>query len=155
MNTSSCASLVWPDIISICRINNPGQAYILETTNGEPIPILEIDEAKLQIGQRIIIHRIFVTEIIDKVIFHRDILQKFGFRLDLKRKTIKLDDEEIFLFIPSSPKLGDIRNTEDVVLLAWSDNRVDVILEILEAGVSLLIKNNEGYFDNQLVLQLN
>lgn len=73
-----------------------------------------------------------------------DIMKKHGFKVDLIGKTMKIDNEDIF--IPSSHELRQIRITSYVVLPAWSDNMVDVTIENADKGSSFLIDNNENYF---------
>lgn len=75
---------------------------ILGTANDQTIPVLAIHEAKLQIRQQTITHKVFIAEILDDVLFGLDIMY---------RNMIFIE-----LYNPTSNSLHQIRIGEDVVL---------------------------------------
>lgn len=67
------------------RVMKPKLTYIIETSNGETIPILRVHKDKFHIGRLLFNHNFFIM----------DIMQKSDFKLDLVGKTLKLEDETI------------------------------------------------------------
>ena len=50
IDTGSTHTIVRPNIVAHCKVHHPEKNYILETANGEAIPVQGIHEAKISLG---------------------------------------------------------------------------------------------------------
>lgn len=80
----SCSTIIRPDIPPLL-LNPPDKNYVLETANGEMIPVIVIS------------HKFFIADWLDAVLFGIEIMLIYWFKLKLEERILKITDDEIMM----------------------------------------------------------
>ncbi|KAJ8949819.1 hypothetical protein NQ318_000517 [Aromia moschata] len=133
----------------------------LETATGEQIPVHGELNVKIQLGSKIMYHRVLTADIRDYCILGLDILSKHGFVVDIKNRIIQIQNEEIVM----APKLQDYNQSrriiieEDIQIPQGSENiviaRLDGNGEGLSTGIVEASERNDGLLVARSLLQIN
>jgi len=94
VDTGTGFTIVRPDIVKRCRISDTGEKFILKTAGGDTMSVLEIHEAKIQLGQHEFNHLVLLANITDKVLMGLDLMRLHKFHLDLENSVIKTNRKE-------------------------------------------------------------
>ncbi|KAJ8914093.1 hypothetical protein NQ315_014289 [Exocentrus adspersus] len=121
LDTGSSHTIVKPNIVAHCRIQNTDEDYQLETANGEVIPVKGVHLAEICLGNSTFRQKVFVADITDDVLLGLNVMAEQNFILDLPQRVLKTNNEEIILNFPK------IRATEDVEIPPQSE----VVLEAI------------------------
>ncbi|KAJ8948844.1 hypothetical protein NQ318_013496 [Aromia moschata] len=125
----------------------------LETATGELIPVHGELNVKIQLGSKIIHHRILTADIRDDCILGLDILSKHGFVVDVKNRIIQIQNEEIVM----APKLQDYNKSrriiveEDIQIPQGSENIIIAKLDGNSEGLSIGMVEDSERYDGVLV----
>ncbi|KAJ8962167.1 hypothetical protein NQ318_018124 [Aromia moschata] len=142
IDTGATRTILRPDILP--KSSKELSRHVnLETATGELIPVHGELNVKIQLGSKIMYHRVLTADIRDDYILGLDILSKHGFVVDVKNKTIQIQNEEIVM----APKLQDYNKSrriiveEDIQIPQGSENIIIAKLDgnglstgIVEAG---------------------
>ncbi|KAJ8946066.1 hypothetical protein NQ318_009191 [Aromia moschata] len=133
----------------------------LETATGEQIPVHGELNVKIQLGSKIMYHRVLTADIRDDCILGLDILSKHGFVVDIKNRIIHIQNEEIVM----APKLQDYNQSrriiieEDIQIPQGSENiviaRLDGNGEGLSTGIVEARERNDGLLVARSLVQIN
>ncbi|KAJ8948954.1 hypothetical protein NQ318_022976 [Aromia moschata] len=133
----------------------------LETATGEQIPVHGELNVKIQLGSKIMYHRVLTADIRDDCILGLDILSKHGFVVDIKNRIIQIQNEEIVM----APKLQDYNQSrriiieEDIQIPQGSENiviaRLDGNGEGLSTGIVEARERNDGLLVARSLVQIN
>ncbi|KAJ8953812.1 hypothetical protein NQ318_006660 [Aromia moschata] len=133
----------------------------LETATGEQIPVHGELNVKIQLGSKIMYHRVLTADIRDNCILGLDILSKHGFVVDIKNRIIQIQNEEIVM----APKLQDYNQSrriiieEDIQIPQGSENiviaRLDGNGEGLSTGIVEARERNDGLLVARSLVQIN
>ncbi|KAJ8944075.1 hypothetical protein NQ318_005985 [Aromia moschata] len=132
----------------------------LETATGEQIPVHGELNVKIQLGSKIMYHRVLTADIRDDCILGLDILSKHGFVVDIKNRIIQIQNEEIVM----APKLQDYNQSrriiieEDIQIPQGSENiviaRLDGNGEGLSTGIVEARERNDGLLVARSLVQI-
>jgi hypothetical protein len=75
---------------------------ILKTATGEAARVLGEADVRLELGSVEVIHRVVVADIVDDFILGLDVMNKFGFVLDIKNRMLQTGNEEILLHLATT-----------------------------------------------------
>jgi hypothetical protein len=90
--------IVRPDVVeSLKNLQITGSDLILKTATGEAARVLGEADVRLELGSVEVIHRVVVADIVDDFILGLDVMNKFGFVLDIKNRMLQTGNEEISL----------------------------------------------------------
>lgn len=81
-----CLSIVVSNMIFTCRWDQTDKTYQPETANEVTIPILGSHLVEFKIGKQKVVNAVRIADILDDVIFGLDVMERVGFRLNLKKK---------------------------------------------------------------------
>ncbi|KAJ8957210.1 hypothetical protein NQ318_007772 [Aromia moschata] len=133
----------------------------LETATGEQIPVHGELNVKIQLGSKIMYHRVLTADIRDDCILGLDILSIHGFVVDIKNRIIQIQNEEIVM----APKLQDYNQSrriiieEDIQIPQGSENiviaRLDGNGEGLSTGIVEARERNDGLLVARSLVQIN
>ncbi|KAJ8956833.1 hypothetical protein NQ318_014247 [Aromia moschata] len=133
----------------------------LETATGEQIPVHGELNVKIQLGSKIMYHRVLTADIRDDCILGLDILSKHGFVVDIKNRIIQIQNEEIVM----APKLQHYNQSrriiieEDIQIPQGSENiviaRLDGNGEGLSTGIVEARERNDGLLVARSLVQIN
>ncbi|KAJ8959655.1 hypothetical protein NQ318_021843 [Aromia moschata] len=87
---------------------------------------------KIQLGSKIMYHRVLTADIRDDCILGLDILSKHGFVVDVKNKTIQIQNEEIVM----APKLQDYNKSRRII--------VEEDIQIPQGSENIIIAKLDG-----------
>ncbi|KAJ8911227.1 hypothetical protein NQ315_014939 [Exocentrus adspersus] len=129
LDTGSSHTIVKPNIVAHCRIQNTDEEYQLETANGEVIPIKGIHLAEIRLGNSTFRQKVFVADITDDVLLGLNVMAEQNFILDLPQRVLKTNNEEIILNFPKIRALPirTVKASEDVEIPPQSE----VVLEAI------------------------
>ncbi|KAJ3617280.1 hypothetical protein MTP99_007374 [Tenebrio molitor] len=82
---------------SLKNLQITGSDLILKTATGEAARVLGEADVRLELGSVEVIHRVVVADIVDDFILGLDVMNKFGFVLDIKNRMLQTGNEEISL----------------------------------------------------------
>jgi hypothetical protein len=94
-----------PEIVAGQPERKPSRLYVLQMASGEIIPILKEALVELTLGRGALKILVFVAEITDEFILGLDILRACDASVDLGRRILRLDQEEVSLWRPRSSRL--------------------------------------------------
>ncbi|KAJ8912994.1 hypothetical protein NQ315_002871, partial [Exocentrus adspersus] len=122
-------TIVKPNIVAHCRIQNTDEDYQLETANGEVIPVKGIHLAEIRLGNSTFRQKVFVADITDDVLLGLNVMAEQNFILDLPQRVLKTNNEEIILNFPKIRGLPirTVKASEDVEIPPQSE----VVLEAI------------------------
>ncbi|KAJ8947624.1 hypothetical protein NQ318_002636 [Aromia moschata] len=131
----------------------------LETATGEQIPVHGELNVKIQLGSKIMYHRVLTADIRDDCILGLDILSKHGFVVDIKNRIIQIQNEEIVM----APKLQDYNQSrriiieEDIQIPQGSENIIIAKLDGngLSTGIVEASERNDGLLVARSLVQMN
>ncbi|KAJ8937106.1 hypothetical protein NQ318_013064 [Aromia moschata] len=133
----------------------------LETATGELIPVHGELNVKIQLGSKIMYHRVLTADIRDDCILGLDILSKHGFAVDVKDRIIQIQNEKIVM----APKLQDYNQSrkivveEDIQISQGSESIVIAKLngngEGLSIGIVESCERNHGVLVTRSLVQMN
>ncbi|KAJ8946046.1 hypothetical protein NQ318_005524 [Aromia moschata] len=133
----------------------------LETATGEQIPVYGELNVKIQLGSKIMYHRVLTADIRDDCILGLDILSKHDFVVDIKNRIIQIQNEEIVM----APKLQDYNQSrriiveEDIQMPQGSENiiiaKLDGNGEGLSTGIVEANERNDGLLIARTLVQMN
>ncbi|KAJ8909425.1 hypothetical protein NQ315_003476 [Exocentrus adspersus] len=129
LDTGSSHTIVKPNIVAHCRIQNTDEDYQLETANGEVIPVKGIHLAEIRLGNSTFRQKVFVADITDDVLLGLNVMAEQNFILDLPQRVLKTNNEEIILNFPKIRALPirTVKASEDVEINPQSE----VVLEAI------------------------
>ncbi|KAJ8914234.1 hypothetical protein NQ315_003598 [Exocentrus adspersus] len=129
LDTGSSHTIVKPNIVAHCRIQNTDEEYQLETANGEAIPVKGIHLAEIRLGNSTFRQEVFVADITDDVLLGLNVMAEQNFILDLPQRVLKTNNEEIILNFPKIRALPTqtVKAIEDVEIPPQSE----VVLEAI------------------------
>ncbi|KAJ8910597.1 hypothetical protein NQ315_003967 [Exocentrus adspersus] len=129
LDTGSSYTIVKPNIVAHCRIQNTDEEYQLETANGEVIPVKGIHLAEIRLGNSTFRQEVFVADITDDVLLGLNVMAEQNFILDLPQRVLKTNSEEIILNFPKIRALPTrtVKAIEDVEIPPQSE----VVLEAI------------------------
>ncbi|KAJ8914274.1 hypothetical protein NQ315_011007 [Exocentrus adspersus] len=129
LDTGSSHTIVKPNIVAHCRIQNTDEDYQLETANGEVIPVKGIHLAEIRLGNSTFRQKVFVADITDDVLLGLNVMAEQNFILDLPQRVLKTNNEEIILNFPKIRALPirTVKASEDVEIPPQSE----VVLEAI------------------------
>ncbi|KAJ8909303.1 hypothetical protein NQ315_011629 [Exocentrus adspersus] len=96
VDTGSSHTIVRPNIVAHCKMQDTEEKYLLETARGEAIPVKGVHLAEIKIGKKTFKQKVFVADITDDVLLGLDVMSK-DFLLDLPRGIMKINNEEVHL----------------------------------------------------------
>ncbi|KAJ8910227.1 hypothetical protein NQ315_015919 [Exocentrus adspersus] len=96
VDTGSSHTIVRPNIVAHCKMQDTEEKYLLETARGEAIPVKGVHLAEIKIGKKKFKQKVFVADITDDVLLGLDVMSK-DFLLDLPRGIMKINNEEVHL----------------------------------------------------------
>ncbi|KAJ8911778.1 hypothetical protein NQ315_008831 [Exocentrus adspersus] len=116
LDTGSSHTVVKPNIVAHCRVQNTDEDYQLETANGEVIPVKGIHLAEIRLGNSTFKQKVFVADITDDVLLGLNVMAEQNFILDLPQRVLKTNNEEIILNFPKIRALPiqTVKASEDV-----------------------------------------
>ncbi|KAJ8944187.1 hypothetical protein NQ318_016168, partial [Aromia moschata] len=165
IDTGATRTILRPDILP--KSSKELSRHVkLETATGELIPVHGELNVKIQLGSKIMYHRVLTADIRDDCILGLDILSKHGFVVDVKNKSIQIQNEEIVM----APKLQDYNKSrriiveEDIQIPQGSEN-ISIaklvgnglstgIVEASERNDGLLIARSLVQMDNQIPVRI-
>ncbi|KAJ8913275.1 hypothetical protein NQ315_012893 [Exocentrus adspersus] len=123
LDTGSSHTIVKPNIVAHCRIQNTDEEYQLETANGEVIPVKGIHLAEIRLGNSTFRQEVFVADITDDVLLGLNVMAEQNFILDLPQRVLKTNNEEIILNFPKIRALPTrtVKAIEDVEIPPQSE----------------------------------
>ncbi|KAJ8911365.1 hypothetical protein NQ315_011658 [Exocentrus adspersus] len=129
LDTGSSHTIVKPNIVAHCRIQNTDEDYQLETANGEVIPVKGVHLAEIRLGNSTFRQKVFVADITDDVLLGLNVMAEQNFILDLPQRVLKTNNEEIILNFPKIRALPirTVKASEDVEIPPQSE----VVLEAI------------------------
>ncbi|KAJ8915667.1 hypothetical protein NQ315_000599 [Exocentrus adspersus] len=129
LDTGSSHTIVNPNIVAHCRIQNTDEDYQLETANGEVIPVKGVHLAEIRLGNSTFRQKVFVADITDDVLLGLNVMAEQNFILDLPQRVLKTNNEEIILNFPKIRALPirTVKAIEDVEIPPQSE----VVLEAI------------------------
>ncbi|KAJ8914139.1 hypothetical protein NQ315_016217 [Exocentrus adspersus] len=129
LDTGSSHTIVKPNIVAHCRIQNTDEDYQLETANGEVIPVKGVHLAEIRLGNSTFRQKVFVADITDDVLLGLNVMAEQNFILDLPQRVLKTNNEEIILNFPKIRALPirTVKAIEDVEIPPQSE----VVLEAI------------------------
>ncbi|KAJ8949446.1 hypothetical protein NQ318_007547 [Aromia moschata] len=160
IDTGATRTILRPDILP--KSSKELSRHVkLETATGELIPVHGELNVKIQLGSKIMYHRVLTADIRDDCILGLDILSKHGFVVDVKNKTIQIQNEEIVM----APKLQDYNKSrriiveEDIQIPQGSENiiiaKLDGNGEGLSTGIVEASERNDGLLVARSLVQIN
>ncbi|KAJ8936589.1 hypothetical protein NQ318_016883 [Aromia moschata] len=160
IDTGATRTILRPDILP--KSSKELSRHVkLETATGELIPVHGELNVKIQLGSKIMYHRVLTADIRDDCILGLDILSKHGFVVDVKNKTIQIQNEEIVM----APKLQDYNKSrriiveEDIQIPQGSENiiiaKLDGNGEGLSTGIVEASERNDGLLVARSLVQMN
>ncbi|KAJ8914068.1 hypothetical protein NQ315_017589 [Exocentrus adspersus] len=137
----ACHTIVKPNIVAYCRIQNTDEDYQLETANGEVIPLKGIHLAEIRLGNSTFRQKVFVADITDDVLLGLNVMAEQNFILDLPQRVLKTNNEEIILNFPK------IRALPIRTVKASEDKRTKLLHHkgILTGRTLTVRKNNQMF----------
>ncbi|KAJ8962903.1 hypothetical protein NQ318_001314 [Aromia moschata] len=158
IDTGATRTILRPDILPKSSKELSGHVK-LETATGELIPVHGELNVKIQLGSKIMYHRVLTADIRDDCILGLDILSKHGFVVDVKNKTIQIQNEEIVMV----PKLQDYNKSrriiveEDIQIPQGSENIIIAKLDGngLRTGIVEASERNDGLLVARSLVQMN
>ncbi|KAL3287292.1 hypothetical protein HHI36_001767 [Cryptolaemus montrouzieri] len=116
-------TIIRPDVL-LCKEPTKRKVSVkLRTATGERIPTHGIMRVNIEIGSRVFRHEVIAADITEEVILGMDVIKRYGFKLDLKKDVLRIDNEEI----PFSDTGNDVLKVhlcEDVTLPSLSETVV-------------------------------
>ncbi|KAJ8944082.1 hypothetical protein NQ318_005992 [Aromia moschata] len=158
IDTGATRTILRPDILP--KSSKELSRHVkLETATGELIPVHGELNVKIQLGSKIMYHRVLTADIRDDCILGLDILSKHGFVVDVKNKTIQIQNEEIVM----APKLQDYNKSrriiveEDIQIPQGSENIIIAKLDGngLSTGIVEASERNDGLLVASSLVQMN
>ncbi|KAJ8948177.1 hypothetical protein NQ318_010450 [Aromia moschata] len=158
IDTGATRTILRPDILP--KSSKELSRHVkLETATGELIPVHGELNVKIQLGSKIMYHRVLTADIRDDCILGLDILSKHGFVVDVKNKTIQIQNEEIVM----APKLQDYNKSrriiveEDIQIPQGSENIIIAKLDGngLSTGIVEASERNDGLLVARSLVQMN
>ncbi|KAJ8915375.1 hypothetical protein NQ315_008262 [Exocentrus adspersus] len=118
VDTGSSHTIVRPNIVEHCKMQDTEEKYLLETARGEAIPVKRVHLAEIKIGKKTFKQKVFVADITDDVLLGLDVMSK-DFLLDLPRGVMKINNEEVHLNVLKTEVIPtrSVRIVEDATLL--------------------------------------
>ncbi|KAJ8916354.1 hypothetical protein NQ315_005051 [Exocentrus adspersus] len=118
VDTGSSHTIVRPNIVAHCKMQDTEEKYLLETARGEAIPVKGVHLAEIKIGKKTFKQKVFVADITDDVLLGLDVMSK-DFLLDLPRGIMKINNEEVHLNVLKTEVIPTrrVRIVEDATLL--------------------------------------
>ncbi|KAJ8915941.1 hypothetical protein NQ315_016617 [Exocentrus adspersus] len=118
IDTGSSHTIVRPNIVAHCKMQDTKEKYLLETARGEAIPVKGVHLAEIKIGKMTFKQKVFVADITDDVLLGLDVMSK-DFLLDLPRGIMKINNEEVHLNVVKTEVIPTrrVRIVEDATLL--------------------------------------
>ncbi|KAJ8942563.1 hypothetical protein NQ318_021965 [Aromia moschata] len=158
IDTGATRTILRPDILPKPSKEFPRHVK-LETATRELIPVHGELNVKIQLDSKIMYHRVLTADIRDDCILGLDILSKHGFVVDVKNKTIQIQNEEIVM----APKLQDCNKSrriiveEDIQIPQGSENIIIAKLDGngLSTGVVEASERNDGLLVARSLVQIN
>ncbi|KAJ8935271.1 hypothetical protein NQ318_023157 [Aromia moschata] len=160
IDTGATRTILRPDILP--KSSKELSRHVkLETATGELIPVHGELNVKIQLGSKIMYHRVLTADIRDDCILGLDILSKHGFVVDVKNRIIQIQNEEIVM----EPKLQDYNKSrriiveEDIQIPQESENiiiaKLDGNGEGLSTGIVEASGRNDGLLVARSLVQMN
>ncbi|KAJ8913255.1 hypothetical protein NQ315_012873 [Exocentrus adspersus] len=114
VDTGSSHTVVRPNIVAHCKMQDTEEEYLLETARGEAIPVKGVHLAEIKIGKKTFKQK----NITDDVLLGLDVMSK-DFLLDLPRGIMKINNEEVPLNVLKTEIIPTrrVRIVEDATLL--------------------------------------
>ncbi|KAJ8914386.1 hypothetical protein NQ315_017476 [Exocentrus adspersus] len=118
VDTGSSHTIVRPNIVAHCKMQDTEKKYLLETARGEAIPVKGVHLAEIKIGKKTFKQKVFVADTTDDVLLGLDVMSK-DFLLDLPRGVMKINNKEVHLNVLKTEVIPtrSVRIVEDVTLL--------------------------------------
>ncbi|KAJ8914074.1 hypothetical protein NQ315_014268 [Exocentrus adspersus] len=118
VDTGSSHTIVRPNIVEHCNMQDTEEKYLLETARGEAIPGKGVHLAEIKIGKKTFKQKVFVADITDDVLLGLDVMSK-DFLLDLPRGVMKINNEEVHLNVLKTEVIPtrSVRIVQDATLL--------------------------------------
>ncbi|KAJ8941380.1 hypothetical protein NQ318_003633 [Aromia moschata] len=160
IDTGATRTILRPDILP--KSSKELSRHVkLETATGEMIPVHGELNVKIQLGSKIMYHRVLTADIRDDCIVGLDILSKHGFVVDVKNRIIQIQNEEIVMV----PKFQDYNQSrriiveEDIRIPQGSENIIIAKLygngEGLRTGIVEASERNDGLLVARSLVQIN
>ncbi|KAJ8945155.1 hypothetical protein NQ318_001620 [Aromia moschata] len=160
IDTGATRTILRPDILP--KSSKELSRHVkLETATGELIPVHGELNVKIQLGSKIMYHRVLTADIRDDCILGLDILSKHGFVVDIKNRIIQIQNEEIMM----APKLQDYNQSrriiveEDIQMPQGSENiiiaKLDGNGEGLSTGIVEANERDDGLLIARTLVQMN
>ncbi|KAJ8952825.1 hypothetical protein NQ318_008146 [Aromia moschata] len=160
IDTGATRTILRPDILP--KSSQELSRHVkLETATGELIPVHGELNVKIQLGSKIMYHRVLTADIRDDCILGLDILSKHGFVVDVKNRIIQIQNEEIVM----APKFQDYNQSrriiveEDIRIPQGSENiiiaKLDGNGEGLRTGIVEASERNDGLLVARSLVQIN
>ncbi|KAJ8916798.1 hypothetical protein NQ315_005803 [Exocentrus adspersus] len=96
VDTGSSHTIVRPNIVAHCKMQDREEKYLLETARAKSIPVKGVHLAEIKIGNKTFKQKVFVADITDDVLLGLDVMSK-DFLLGLPRGVMKINNEEAHL----------------------------------------------------------
>ncbi len=96
LDTGATMTLMRPDLVCDKKRIIPTK-WTLRTATGESASVYGETVANFHIGSTTFDHQVLVADIEEAVILGMDVMAKYGFKLDLKKRTLKIEDEDVFV----------------------------------------------------------
>ncbi|KAJ8914247.1 hypothetical protein NQ315_003612 [Exocentrus adspersus] len=142
LDTGSSHTIVKPNIVAHCRIQNTDEDYQLETANGEVIPVKGVHLAEIRLGNSTFRQKVFVADITDDVLLGLNVMAEQNFILDLPQRVLKTNNEEIILNFPKIRALPirTVKAIEDVEIPPQSEVVLEAICDSTEEDETVIVE---------------
>lgn len=145
LDTGATKTIIRPDLVKkMGKSNLFPTKWRLRTATGEQATASGEIDLNITVGNTSIKHRVLVAEVEDEFILGMDIMRKHGFKLDLKKGVMMVNEEELVLN-PREENPARIIITEDVTLPERSESIVHAQLkdDFCEGNVVMLEPQND------------
>ncbi|KAJ8944177.1 hypothetical protein NQ318_016157 [Aromia moschata] len=160
IDTGATRTILRPDILPKSS-KELSRNVKLETATGDLIPVHGELNVKIQLGSKIMYHRVLTADIRDDCILGLDILSKHGFVVDVKNRIIQIQNEEIVM-VPKFQNYNQSRRIiveEDIQIPQGSENiiiaKLDGNGEGLRTGIVEASERNDGLLVARSLVQIS
>ncbi|XP_063215566.1 retrovirus-related Pol polyprotein from transposon 412 isoform X1 [Bacillus rossius redtenbacheri] len=100
VDTGASVSIIRSDLVSRDKLKRTPIPYRLKTATGDTAPVHGWLESEVRIGTWTLPQKFLVADITDEVILGVDIMNQYGFVIDMEGQVLRIKGEEVALFTP-------------------------------------------------------
>ena len=136
IDTSASSSIVRPGFLSGMKVNKKQNRMVIRTATGDMAAVHGEVDLDLQIRRLRFTHKVIMAEIIDNFILGLDVMEKYGFILDVGERVLKIGNEEFTLSTANDQFQKARRLTAQTVKIPARTE------QILEAVLNIYLRAN-------------